>query len=694
MSKILLPILGVLMFCALSVGQEVPSPKLRPIQQDGKWGYIDTIGKVVIKPQFYWAEEFSEGLAAFESDEGLYGYIDETGAVVIEPILERWSPFSEGLAAAAIKNMEWGYIDKTGKWVIKPQFFYANRFQDGFAAVDITVEKDGVILMSEKKSTIIDRTGTVLIKPVPYVLNARTSKGIAFLQNVSSSPIGGESAKNLLIDRDGKVVFEGEDIELDGFSEGVTPVKKGGKWGYIEPNGKFAIQPRFADAKSFSEGLAAVKIGENWGYIDHSGRLVIPAKFGIDEINSEGSAFSDGLALVYLGDNRVFIDKTGKVVLKPSVTEVEKFSGGLAAVKNQYDDRGEERGYINKQGKFVWGPTPFRYKTTGDLRAQIKKREEKEGTGEKLTQLSDDEKKLNYRELVANQPDFSAEMSYFRSHYVSGSGFAYKLTRKGNRFRKESQYWVFVGETGKSRARLNEDKTYDDLEGIDNEGPGMGSDFNPKLLAAEADSIFKPIGKITIDGHECVKIAVERKNAAAREEELYLYLAKDLRNLIIVAQMRDAKSTLVQRLQNISLDVPDNLVHIPPDYRSVERDNWKKIENAKVKYDGKESKDFGVFRSPSGQLFVWIKDAKYPWKYLLHPKEKLVETAYQGLLVTRTGEFIWQTKESEALSLTYYRQPNYIERQRKDAKLLEASAGTLKFQSNDSKDIWIEVKLP
>jgi hypothetical protein len=545
------------------------APSLRPIQKDGKWGYIDRTGKVVIKPQFYWAEEFSEGLAAFESDEGLYGYIDETGRVVIEPKLERWSPFSEGLAAVAIKNMEWGYIDKTGKWVIEPHFFYANPFKDGFASVDLAVVKDGVILMAEKKSTMIDRMGKVMINPIPYVLNARTSKGVAFLQQVRSDSIGSGDSKNLLIDRNGKVIFDAEDIELDGFCEDVSPVKKGGKWGYIDVTGKYVVQPQFDEAKSFSEGLAAVKIGEKWGYIDHSGKLVIPAKFEIDEIDDQDSSlFSEGLALVYLNDNAVFIDKKGRVTLTPSVTKVEKFVGGLAAITNQHDDEKEERGYINKQGKFVWGPTPFRYKTNDDLRAQIKKREQKEGTGEKLTPLADEEKKLNYRDLLATQPDFTAEMSYFRSHYVSGSGFGYKLTRKGNRFRKESQFWIFVGETGKSRVRLNPNKTYS-IEGVDTEVPGMGTDFNPKTLLADADTVFEPLGKITIDGHECIKIMVKRKDAATRKEELYLYAAKDLRNLVIVAQMLDSNSTLVQRLQNISLDVPDSAVQIPRDYTKM-----------------------------------------------------------------------------------------------------------------------------
>src|SRR5689334_4985835 len=98
-----------------------PTSPLRPIQQNGKWGYIDGTGKIVIKPQFVWAEEFSEGLAAFENDHGKHGYIDERGAVVIEPKFDNWTDFSEGLAAVSI-DFKWGYIDRTGNWAIQPQF--------------------------------------------------------------------------------------------------------------------------------------------------------------------------------------------------------------------------------------------------------------------------------------------------------------------------------------------------------------------------------------------------------------------------------------------------------------------------------------------------------------------------------------------------------------------------------------------
>src|SRR5258708_7148845 len=107
-------ILVFILVCAAglaSFGHQSPEKEptkliLRPFQQNGRWGYLDNTGKIVIKPQFYWAEEFSEGLAAFENDDGDYGYVNETGKIIIEPIFDNWTSFSEGLAAVS-KDYRW-----------------------------------------------------------------------------------------------------------------------------------------------------------------------------------------------------------------------------------------------------------------------------------------------------------------------------------------------------------------------------------------------------------------------------------------------------------------------------------------------------------------------------------------------------------------------------------------------------------
>lgn len=64
------------------------SDKLFPVTGDGafsKVGFIDSTGKLVSDFSFYSADEFSEGLARVTvSRNGKEGYIDATGRVVIE----------------------------------------------------------------------------------------------------------------------------------------------------------------------------------------------------------------------------------------------------------------------------------------------------------------------------------------------------------------------------------------------------------------------------------------------------------------------------------------------------------------------------------------------------------------------------------------------------------------------------------
>lgn len=276
--------------------------------------------------------------------------------------------------------------------------------------------------------------------------------------------------------------------------------------------------------------------------------------------------------------------------------------------------------------------------------------QDKANDQEALVPLTEEERLLNPRDLILNQPDFMGDLHFFVAHRASGHSFAHRLVRKGNRYRQESEFWIFVGELGKPSARLfPKTQTYDDYE-----PPRGGSldypPIDPPAVAQESDVTFTALGTVSIDGHHCVKIQAGRKS---KPDKYYFYVARDLKNLVVVTQLIRPNTNTVQKLTNISLEVPDSLVHIPPDYKPIEHDRWTKLENAIVTYKRKPVKDATVFRSPDGHLFIRVND----WTYLVRPKEATVETAFRGLLVTRTGQFVWETQDSEAYSKTYYRNP-------------------------------------
>jgi hypothetical protein len=70
---------------------------------EGKWGYIDQQGNLVISPQFTSADSFSDGLAQVRVN-GKYGFIDPTGKMAIPPQFDQVDSFYEGLAAYAVKK--------------------------------------------------------------------------------------------------------------------------------------------------------------------------------------------------------------------------------------------------------------------------------------------------------------------------------------------------------------------------------------------------------------------------------------------------------------------------------------------------------------------------------------------------------------------------------------------------------------
>src|SRR3954462_5505365 len=67
---------------------------------------------------------------------GKYGYIDRSGKVVVTPQFDRAGDFSDSLAAVSIGG-KWGYMERSGKLAITPQFDLADRFSpgDGLAVV-------------------------------------------------------------------------------------------------------------------------------------------------------------------------------------------------------------------------------------------------------------------------------------------------------------------------------------------------------------------------------------------------------------------------------------------------------------------------------------------------------------------------------------------------------------------------------
>src|SRR5580658_9999643 len=98
-------------------------------------------------------------LFAFEKD-GRVGFIDSTGRVVIKPTINRTidqvGDFVDGLARGGNE----GYIDESGNWVITGEYFSIDDFSDGIAKVMV----DDPIQQFVMDTLYLDRTGTIVAR--------------------------------------------------------------------------------------------------------------------------------------------------------------------------------------------------------------------------------------------------------------------------------------------------------------------------------------------------------------------------------------------------------------------------------------------------------------------------------------------------------------------------------------------------
>lgn len=354
--------------------RHVDPMKLLPIEVNGKWGFADRQGHIIIVPRYDWADYFY-GPILYDSlkNKNLYRWRaryrvgEKTGwltfsqtrsrgqknmkAEVLEvgnagdnrdhhqdnfAIYERlensqWRDqlvrpdiigremivFDEALRMSgglmAVRNGELcGYMDQRGKVTIPLQFSETRSFHEGFAAVRL-----------------------------PQAQN----NAWAFV---------GRSGKFRFLDKAGEIE------DLRSYHEGLVAVKARGKWGFLDKRQKIRIKPTYDEVRDFVDKLAAVRRGNQWGYINTTGKEVawgFDGAWDFDTSSRSGlegntdNALSTSLGLIRRGDAYGYVDRTGQLALEIRYESALPFFRGVARVKC-----GNSFAYINQDGRPAWDP--------------------------------------------------------------------------------------------------------------------------------------------------------------------------------------------------------------------------------------------------------------------------------------------------------------------------------------------------
>lgn len=321
------------------------------IVENGKTGFIDSTGKVIIHPKFTEAGEFSEGLASARIG-GKYGFIDAAGKFVIQPQFDYATEFHDSMALVYGSEGKAFFIDAFGKKLFDANFREVSSFHNGRAIVRSTLGKYGVI--DHKGKLFID---TVYEDLQPF----RDGMSIAVIKY-------GTPVREQVIDSLGKTVFPpGKYSNIVSYDNGCFMVyTKDGKLAFVKPDGKvlssFFVRKNMVYGSKLRCGLLDIRkceiqkheYGGHYytdfyaGFMDKNGKIRI-----IDTSYRSVSPFSENRAFAETKDGFYhIIDTKGRKIGKHIFDYArDDFKNGVAIVS-----RYNSQGLVDTNGKFLIAP--------------------------------------------------------------------------------------------------------------------------------------------------------------------------------------------------------------------------------------------------------------------------------------------------------------------------------------------------
>lgn len=415
-----------------------------------KYGFLNEEGKESVPFVYSQAHNYSEGLAAVVNENGKYLFIDKSGNVTIKPKeYDRVDNFQNGTCKVYRKDKVWE-IDREGKKVKdSTKKLEEDNVHEGSDHDDIYVENTNcgnnndttntltpnIISTLNFNDKIFQHQHTRADNVMPHDKNKdKTELKYDEISDLKKQKPNGRITKidcSRYNDKDDDIQLSQQfsqnickyDEVLDNFSDGLLPVTKNKKLGYINAKGeevipctlKYYIEPGMDDGfvifGRFKEGLAKVCSfdGESgaeesfgaknikFGYMDKMGKIIIPPIYQTAGDFSEGKAyvssetfngfidttgkklfeikgmidrnleFVDGMLMTTDTDNNqyLFYNSEGKVVLKISMDKywtLSNFHEGLAYFEH-YDninDCIDRKGFIDKNGIEVLNLTEYK----------------------------------------------------------------------------------------------------------------------------------------------------------------------------------------------------------------------------------------------------------------------------------------------------------------------------------------------
>lgn len=363
---------------------EIREPlELLPIQLEGRWGYADRGGRVVVPPIYVWVDYFYREFDMTYMDSGddkMTRRLAWRSRYIAEGDLTKWlrmqtnqskkgSPTAMSITTGGYgyhsvdRFMSDGYRGHLRQGGMDGRFgvsYLDSKNNTGAIYDGLLRVSDNLIAFEQAGFCGFLRADAEVALPARFAAVRSFVDGFAAAQATKAD--GGGWG---YIDKRGEFVFKdrrGEIEDVKSFSDGMAAIQVRGKWGFIDRSFRPRVKPKYDDVRGYHDGLAAVSRDGVWGYITKTGKKVVwdleEAHDFPDPARLEPEARLDdkpvSLALAKKDGLYGYLDKRGKWRIEPQYKSAMPFFRGVARVGLGPPSFG----YIDTRGKLIWDPRP------------------------------------------------------------------------------------------------------------------------------------------------------------------------------------------------------------------------------------------------------------------------------------------------------------------------------------------------
>jgi hypothetical protein len=281
----------------------VPSNNVLVVERDNKFGLVGDNLKEIVPPKYDKIGHINivtstciKGLIPIWEN-GKMGYVDDLGNILIAPKYDAINGFG-------IKNWlkdELSYVNLDKKWGL-----FSNKSRVELTPIqydNITYNGESLFKVEiQNKTGLLNFSGKEVLSPDNYEITGFDKK--------QSFLILKKEGKYGLFNKDGSLFTSCIFDEIDPYfnSNLYSRVKKDLKWGVIDRLGNQIIETKFDNLIPIANNFYQVSSGNKWGLINQSGNLVISTKY------DEPFTFSNGKANVRLNGLAFRINEREEVV--------------------------------------------------------------------------------------------------------------------------------------------------------------------------------------------------------------------------------------------------------------------------------------------------------------------------------------------------------------------------------------------